>query len=103
MSSLVIEVEEARAQRVNVSEDSLSVDLVDGRTIVAPLAWFPRLWYGTTEERLNFEIIGDGTIIHWELLDEDLSVSGILLGRRSGESQQSLNKWLNERLPVDNK
>ena len=97
MSTLVIEIEEARAQNVTVSEDSLSVDLVDGRTIVAPLAWFPRLWHGTPAERQNIEIIGDGTILHWPDLDEDLSVAGLLAGRRSGESQQSLTKWLAER------
>lgn len=97
MSTLVVEIEEARAQSVAVSEDSLSVDLVDGRTIIAPLAWFPRLWHGTPEERKNIEIIGDGAILHWPDLDEDLSVTGLLAGRRSGESQQSLAKWLAER------
>ena len=71
--------------------------MVDGRTIIAPLSWYPRLWYGKPEERANFDIIGDGAIIHWPDLDEDLSVSGILAGRRSGESQQSLKKWLEKR------
>ena len=74
-----------------------TVDMVDGRTIIAPLSWYPRLWYGKPEERANFDIIGDGAIIHWPDLDEDLSVSGILAGRRSGESQQSLKKWLEKR------
>jgi hypothetical protein len=97
MNSLVIEVEEARAQNVLVSEDSLTIDLVDGRTVIAPLTWYPRLWHGTQEERHNFEIIGDGTILHWPDLDEDLSVSGILAGRRSGESHRSLKRWLEER------
>ena len=94
MSSLVIEVQQASAQSVAVSADSLTVDLVDGRTIIAPLMWYPRLWYGSPEERDNYEIIGDGTLIHWPDLDEDLSVSGLLAGRRSGESQKSLKKWL---------
>ena len=102
MNSLVIEINEARAQNVTVTEDSLRVDMVDGRTIIAPLSWYPRLWYGTPEERASFEIIGDGTIIHWPDLDEDLSVSGILAGRRWGESQQSLKKWLEKR-PVRDK
>jgi hypothetical protein len=97
MNTLVIEIEEARAQHITVSEDSLAVDLSDGRTIIVPLLWYPRLWHGTPEERNNFEIIGDGTIIHWPDLDEDLSVSGLLAGRRSGESQQSLQRWLEER------
>jgi hypothetical protein len=99
MNSLVIEIQEARAQNVAVSEDSLTIDLVDGRTIAAPLLWYPRLWHGTPKERNNFEIIGDGTLIHWPDLDEDLSVSGVLAGRKSGESPQSLKKWLAERVP----
>jgi hypothetical protein len=97
MSSLVIEIQEARAQSVAVSEDSLTVDLVDGRTIIVPLMWYPRLWYGSSEERNNYEIIGDGTLLHWPDLDEDLSVSGLLAGRRSGESRKSLKKWLEGR------
>ena len=97
MNSLAVEIQEPIAHHVTVSEDSLTVDLVDGRTIIAPLSWYPRLWYSTAEERNNFEIIGNGTILHWPDLDEDLSVSGILAGRRSGEGQQSLKKWLEER------
>ncbi len=97
MNTLVPEIYEACAQNVTVSEDSLTVDMVDGRTIIAPLSWYPRLWYGNPEERAKYEIIGDGTIIHWPDLDEDLSVSGILAGHRSGESQESLKKWLEKR------
>ncbi len=97
MSSSVIEIEEARAQQVTISEDSLAVDLVDGRTIIVPLVWYPRLWHGTPEERGRFELLGDGTLIHWPDLDEDLSISGLLAGRRSGESPQSLARWLEER------
>ena len=97
MNSSVIEIQEAHAQNVEVSEDSITIDLVDGRTIIAPLSWYPRLWYGTPVERNNLEIIGDGAIIHWPDLDEDLSVSGILAGRRSGESQKSLKRWLSAR------
>ena len=99
MNSLVTEIQEASAQTITVSDDSLTIDLVDGRTIIAPLAWYPRLWYGTPAERNNFEVIGDGTIIHWPDLDEDLSVSGILAGRPSGESQRSLKRWLEKRTP----
>jgi hypothetical protein len=97
MTSLAIEIQEASAQNVSVSEDSLMVDLVDGRTIIVPLVWYPRLWYGTPEEREHFEIVGDGTLIHWPDLDEDLCISGLLAGRRSGESQQSLKRWLAQR------
>ena len=97
MSSLAIEVREASAQSVAISEDSLTVDLVDGRTIIVPLVWYPRLWYGTPEERNRFEIIAEGTLIHWPDLDEDLGVSGLLAGRRSGETQRSLKRWLEGR------
>jgi len=97
MNSLATEIREARAQKVILSKDSLTIDLADGRTIIVPLVWYPRLWYGTVEERTHFEIIGDGAFIHWPDLDEDLSVSGILAGRQSGESQQSLKRWLEQR------
>lgn len=97
MSSLAVDTREARAQRVTISDDALAVDLVDGRTIIVPLVWYPRLWHGTREERSHFEIFGDGTFIHWPDLDEDLSVTGLLAGHRSGESPQSLKKWLGTR------
>lgn len=94
MSSSSVEIQEARAQSVEVSEEALRVDLVDGRTIIVPLVWLPRLWYGTRAERNRFEIFGDGAYIYWPELDEDLTVAGLLAGRRSGESPQSLKKWL---------
>lgn len=79
---------------VKVTEDTLSVDLSDGRTISVPLAWYPRLMHGTKKERNNWRLIGKGYGIHWEELDEDISVENILLGKGSGESQLSLKKWL---------
>ncbi len=94
INSLAVEIQEARARRVEVNEEILTLELLDGRMISVPLAWYPRLWYGTPEEWARFEIIGDGTIIHWPDLDEDLSVAGILAGRRSGETPESLKKWL---------
>jgi hypothetical protein len=94
MSILAVEITDARAQDVSITEDSLVVNLTDGRTISAPLAWYPRLWHGKAAERSNYEIIGDGAYIHWPDLDEDLSVSGILAGHRSGESLASLQQWL---------
>jgi len=97
MSSLVVETQKARAQSVRLTTEALSVDLMDGRTIVVPLVWFPRLWHGTPQERNHFEIFGDGAYIHWPDLDEDLTVTGLLGGRQSGESPQSLQKWLNTR------
>ncbi len=97
MSTLALEIQEARAQEVHLTEDVLGIDLVDGRTITIPLAWYPRLWYGSPEERARFEIIGDGKYIHWPDLDEDLSVMGILAGRLSVESAESLKRWLASR------
>ena len=97
MNSLAVEMQEARAQSVTVSEDALTVDLVDGRTIIVPLVWYPRLWHGTLAERNHFETFGDGAYIHWPDLDEDLTVTGLLAGRRSAESPQSLKKWVEAR------
>jgi hypothetical protein len=94
---LAIEINDVRAQDVRLDNDSLAVDLVDGRTIIVPIVWYPRLWHGTPEERRNFEILGDGEYIHWPALDEDLTVAGLLAGRPSGESQASLKKWLEAR------
>lgn len=99
MSSSAVDVQEARAQSVAVSDEALTVDLVDGRTVIVPLGWFPRLWHGSKQERSHFEIFGDGTYIHWPDLDEDLTVAGLLEGKRSGESPASLKKWLERRTP----
>ena len=97
MNTLVNELQAVKAQEIRVTEDSLTVDLDDGRTISVPLAWYPRLWHGTMEERQNWRLIGEGVGIHWPDLDEDISVEGLLLGRRSGESQRSLKRWLEKR------
>lgn len=97
MSTLAIEIRIALAQSVSVTDDSLTVDLDDGRTISVPLAWFPRLIHGTAEERNNWRLIGKGEGIHWPDLDEDISIEGILLGRPSGESQRSFKCWLETR------
>ena len=97
MSILVSEIQAVKAQEVNITDDTLSIDLDDGRTILVPLAWYPRLWYGRDKERQNWRLIGDGDGIHWPDLDEDIGVAGLLLGKRSGESQRSLNRWLEKR------
>ncbi len=97
MSTLQTELTVVKAQSVAVTEDTLTVDFKDGRSISAPIAWYPRLLYGTPEERNNWRLIGDGEGIHWPDLDEDLSVEGLLLGRPSGESQRSFQRWLDER------
>ena len=89
MSSLVVEIHEARAQSARLSDEALTVDLMDGRTIVVPLIWYPRLWHGTPRERNHLEIFGDNAYIHWLALDEVLTVAGLLAGRGSGESPQA--------------
>ncbi len=94
MSSSTVEVREAVAVQVAVSADALSVELADGRTISAPLAWYPRLTHATTAERRSWRLIGGGTGIHWPQLDEDISVANLLAGQPSAESQSSLKKWL---------
>ena len=96
-STSPIETIEARAQRLTVTGDALVVDLLDGRTITVPLAWYPRLAHGSDTERAHWRFIGEGEGIHWPDLDEDISVEGLLAGRRSGESQASLGRWLANR------
>ena len=88
------------AESLHFSEDSLTVMLDDGRTLSIPLEWYPRLLHGSKAERENYELIGDGEGIHWPDLDEDISVEGLLAGRRSAESASSLAKWIEKRREV---
>ena len=97
MSTSGIEIATPSAKGVAVTDDALTVDLSDGRTISVPLAWFPRLTHGTVAERAKWTLIGAGEGIHWPDLDEDISVTSLLAGRRSGESQDSLRRWLDAR------
>lgn len=97
MNTLVLE-HECLAQKVTFTENSFVVYLNDGRNISVPIIWYPRLLNGNKQERENYELIGDGEGIHWPDIDEDISVEGILAGRRSGESQSSLDKWIKERI-----
>ena len=98
MSTSAIEIEIPFAENVTVSDDTLCVDLSDGRSISVPLAWYPRLSHGSAVERKRWRLIGRGVGIHWEDLDEDISVEGLLAGRPSGESQSSFSAWLAKRL-----
>ncbi|RME76432.1 MAG: DUF2442 domain-containing protein [Chloroflexi bacterium] len=97
MSTLATEIKPARADDVKVTDDALIVMLEDGRTLIVPLAWYPRLLYGTEEERQNWRLIGKGEGIHWADLDEDISIEHLLAGIPSGESQKSLQQWLETR------
>jgi len=95
MASSTAEIRVSPATAVSVTDDALTLDLADGRTISVPLEWFPRLVHATPAERANARIAGDG--IHWPELDEDISVEGLLAGRASSESQASLKKWIQNR------
>ncbi|GAP97833.1 DUF2442 domain-containing protein [Leptolyngbya sp. NIES-2104] len=98
MTSLTIEILEVpKIQNVTITEDTLAADLSDGRTISVPLAWYPRLLNGSIEERNDWRFISDGQGIHWNQLDEDISIKNLILGQPSGESQRSLQRWLNNR------
>jgi hypothetical protein len=96
MTTLVLETDPL-ADRVEILDERLVVHLVDGRTLSAPLAWFPRLLHGTPAERANWQLIGDGYAIEWPDLDEHVGIEGLLAGRRSGESEKSLRRWLASR------
>jgi hypothetical protein len=97
MSSSTVERSEALATGVTVSEDALSVELADGRTIAVPLAWYPRLVHAAPAERTSWRLIGGGRGIHWPAVDEDISVANLLAGQPSAESQSSFKKWLASR------
>jgi hypothetical protein len=97
MTTSAAKIDIPNAMNVMVTEDTLTVDLSDGRTISVPVAWFPRLLHATPEERKNWRLIGNGSGIHWHDLDEDISVENLLAGKQSGESQASFKKWLSQR------
>ncbi len=97
MTTLEISIDIPNVCDTRISDDTLTIDLEDGRTVSVPIAWYPRLMFATKKERENWRIIGTGLGIHWEEIDEDISVEALLLGRSSGESQTSLKKWLASR------
>ena len=94
MTTSPVEHWPAMAKTVQVTGDTLTVDLTDGRSISVPLAWYPRLVSGTATDRANWQVIGRGEGIHWPDLDEHISVDNLLSGARSGESQRSFKKRL---------
>ena len=98
MNSLTIELLEVPViQEIVITDEALSVDLSDGRTISVPLAWYPRLLHGSIEERNNYRLIGKDSGIHWIDLDEDISLKNLIVGQPSGESQKSFQRWLEAR------
>jgi hypothetical protein len=100
MSSSTVDTTTPSATQVRVSDDALAVELIDGRSISVPLAWFPRLSHGSPSERGNWRFIAGGRGIHWPDLDEDISVDNLLAGKASGESQVSFKRWLESRVSV---
>lgn len=96
MSTLILETEPV-AIRVTTTGEKLIVDLADGRSIVVPLEWYPRLSHGSPAERRNWQLLGDGYAIEWPDLDEHIGIEGLLAGRRSGESKLSFERWLSAR------
>ncbi|MCK6622445.1 MAG: DUF2442 domain-containing protein [Calditrichaceae bacterium] len=95
MTTLVLEIEPAISGVV--SDEELTVNLADGRSISVPLAWYPRLLYASPKERDNWQLLGDGYAIEWPDLDEHIGIEGLLAGRRSSESVKSLQRWLASR------
>ena len=95
--------ETATAKQVRVTEDTLVVELVDGRTVSVPIKWYPRLAEGRPNERRKWRLIGPGIGIHWPELDEDISVEDLLLGLPSNESPTSLRRWRAARQRAANK
>jgi hypothetical protein len=89
MTTLAIEIEIPTAENVSVTEDTLSVDLSDGRTISVPTAWYPRLLRATMDERNKWRLIGGGEGIHWEDIDKDMSIGDL---EKTRERQ-----WQNEK------
>jgi len=96
MNTLVLEMEPVVVE-VAIDEAKLTVDLADGRRLVVPLSWYPRLLHASPSERQNWRLLGDGYAIEWPDLDEHIGIEGLLAGRRSGESQKSFERWLASR------
>jgi hypothetical protein len=96
MITLVLE-EDPLAIEISFNEDHMIIELADGRSLTIPLEWYPRLMHGTKEERENWQLLGEGYAIGWPDLDEHIGVEGLLAGRRSGENEKSIQKWLASR------
>ena len=98
INSLTVEKRDPRARSIVVDDKSLTEDLMDGRTIIVPLVWYPRLWHRTSEKRKHLEIFGDRTDIDsLAQLDQNLTVAGLLAGLSSAEIPQSFKIWMEAR------
>ena len=90
--------QDVRATNIEVTDDTLTAHLYDGRTISAPLSWYPRLVHATPQERDNWELMGGGEGIHWPDLDEDISVEMLVGGWPSAETERNFKRWLDAKL-----
>ncbi len=97
MSSLPNRLDVPHLTAISISDDTLSVDLLDGRSVSIPLEWYPRLLHASSNERENYRYIGSGEGIHWPDLNEDISVEAIVFGIPSQETTKSLRAWLDRR------
>ena len=91
------ELQKTKIVGVEITFDSLTVDLADGRTVSVPTERYPRLVHASPGEWENWRPVGRGAGIHWPDLDEDICLQNLLLGQPSGESQDSLKRWLSNR------
>jgi len=96
MTTLVLGTEPL-ATDVALTDEEMTVGLADGRRIMVPLAWYPRLLSASPPQRQNWRLLGEGYAIEWPDLDKHISIEGLLAGRMSGESRQSLERWLERR------
>jgi len=95
LERIKLQLAQVEIMDAQVTDDELIVDLSDGRKISVPILWFPRLAYGTPEERSRFLLQRDG--IHWLDLDEDIGIPTLLLGQGLGERPESFQRWLAQR------
>ncbi|GAB4442889.1 MAG: DUF2442 domain-containing protein [Anaerolineae bacterium] len=96
MTTLTLDIDPIVVE-VTITDKKLLIDLEDGRSLAIPLEWYPRLLHGTSDERQNYQLLGDGYAIEWPELDEHIGIEGLLAGRQSSESQKSLERWLGKR------
>ena len=87
--STAVEIQEARIKEIRITDDAITAYIVDGRVISVPLAWSWRLSEASPEQRENYEIIGDGSIVHWPDIDEDISAEGMLYGAPAKRPRRS--------------
>jgi hypothetical protein len=93
MTTLTLDTEPLATQ-IHVTDEKLIIELVDGRSLIIPLSWYPRLLNASHQERQNWQLLGDGYAIEWIDLDEHIGIEGLLAGKRSGESHKSFERWL---------